>query len=131
MGLVYLDTCLLIYLVQPNPAWSHHAQAAVFGDAKRKFAISGLVKSECLVLPFRLGDPQLISDFQSAFNWFETLEIDDDVFIDAARIRAQTRLKMPDAIHVACAQRHGCTEFWTNDNRLSAFGAWVRVLTPA
>lgn len=82
------------------------------------------------MLPFRTQDAKLLGDFQLAFTWFQTLPIDEEIFIDAARIRADHKLKTLDAIHVACAQYHGCTEFWTNDNRLSAFGSWVRVLTP-
>jgi predicted nucleic acid-binding protein len=122
---------MLIYLVQPNPTWSRRVQAAIFSDEGHKFAISALVKSECLVLPFRSDDPKLASDFNTAFSWFESLDIGEDIFIEAARVRAKFRVKMPDALHVACARHHGCAEFWTNDGRLSAMGHWVRALTPA
>lgn len=27
-------------------------------------------------------------------------------------------LQTPDALHLATAQHYGCSEFWTNDNRL-------------
>ncbi|MBK8598626.1 MAG: PIN domain-containing protein [Holophagales bacterium] len=36
----------------------------------------------------------------------------------AADLRVQHGLKTPDAIHAAAAIRHGCSEFWTNDQRL-------------
>jgi predicted nucleic acid-binding protein len=29
-------------------------------------------------------------------------------------------LKIPDDMHLAAALRHGCTEFWTHDDRLKA-----------
>ena len=38
----------------------------------------------------------------------------------AAELRAHHRLKTPDALHLATAQSHGCTEIWTNDNRLNS-----------
>jgi predicted nucleic acid-binding protein len=37
------------------------------------------------------------------------------VFEDAASIRAETRLKTPDAIHAATAMRAECALFITND----------------
>ena len=38
-----------------------------------------------------------------------------ELWEDAARIRADTRLKTPDALHAATALRAGCTLFITND----------------
>jgi predicted nucleic acid-binding protein len=45
----------------------------------------------------------------------------------------QHGLTTPDALHLATALQHGCTELWTNDNRLlAAAGAMARnVLEPA
>ena len=37
------------------------------------------------------------------------------VFKDAARLRAETGLKTPDALHAATALRAGCALFITND----------------
>jgi uncharacterized protein len=43
------------------------------------------------------------------------------IYDSAARFRAAHRaLKTPDALHFAAALHHGCTEFWTNDDRLAA-----------
>ena len=33
--------------------------------------------------------------------------------------RVQHGLKTPDSLHLAAALRHGCTEFWTNDDPLA------------
>ena len=44
------------------------------------------------------------------------LEASDVVFEDAARLRAETRLAIPDALHAATALRAGCDLFVTNDN---------------
>ena len=37
----------------------------------------------------------------------------------AAMLRARWGLKTPDAVHLACAQHHGCDALWTNDDRLA------------
>jgi uncharacterized protein len=102
----------------------------MFKSATATFCISPLVKAECLVGPLRTGDTALEQDFRERFDETATLSLPEIVFLDAAKLRASTSLKLADALHVACARHHGCTEFWTNDNRLSAMGSWVLVLTP-
>ena len=53
-----------------------------------------------------------------------------DVLIEAAAIRATTRMKLPDAIHVATAVTCGCSALLTNDERLRATaGIPVRFLS--
>jgi predicted nucleic acid-binding protein len=43
------------------------------------------------------------------------LDASYQVFADAARLRAETALKTPDALHAATALRAGCALFITND----------------
>jgi len=43
----------------------------------------------------------------------------DPVYLHAARLRAHFGLRTPDALHLACAQHHGCDALWTNDDRLA------------
>ena len=77
------------------------------------------------------SDLPLERAYEAFLGQFVTLEMPEPVFLDAARLRARFGLKMPDALHLACAQRHGCGAFWTNDTRLSAAaGALVRTLSP-
>lgn len=42
------------------------------------------------------------------------------MLIEAARLRAVTNLRLPDAIHGATAILSGCQTFLTNDRRLAA-----------
>jgi len=48
-----------------------------------------------------------------------------DVLIAAARLRAETGLKLPDAIHAATAQFTGCDQFLTNDTHVPALPVLV------
>jgi len=44
-----------------------------------------------------------------------TIIITQDVLREAARLRATTKLKTPDAVHAATARIAGCVLFLTND----------------
>lgn len=46
-----------------------------------------------------------------------------EILVAAAEIRAEyhQRLKLPDAIHLASAQLHGCETVLTNDRQLKVF----------
>jgi predicted nucleic acid-binding protein len=46
------------------------------------------------------------------------LIIGDAEFDRALELRAHHKIKTPDALHLATAMQHNCTEFWTNDDRL-------------
>lgn len=43
-----------------------------------------------------------------------------DLLLDAARLRAETRLRLPDAIHMATATRFGCRCFLTEDRDMKS-----------
>lgn len=79
----------------------------------------------------RRGDLPLENRYVSFLEHFITLEMSEPVFVDAARLRARFGLKTPDALHLSCAQRHGCAALWTNDFRLSSAGGnLVRTISP-
>ncbi len=85
-----------------------------------QFAISPLVKAECLTGAFSRGDLPLQAEYEALFGRLRCLDMSEAVFIDAAKLRARFSLRMPDALHLACAQQHACQALWTNDSRLKA-----------
>lgn len=117
--MIYLDSCLLIYAVDNHPIWGTRSEAAIVG-ATDQVVISPPVKLECLVAPLRRGEAALEAAFRTAFKRCGTLDMAEQVYLQAAALRASRNLKVADALHLACALHHGCTEFWTNDTRLSA-----------
>ena len=120
MGLIYLDACLAIYLVEQHPRWGallERKMAAQIGAAM--FAISPLVKCECLVAPIKQDDVGLRRDFGDFFGQHLSLPMPEPVYLLAAELRARFGLRTPDALHLACAQHHRCDAVWTNDDRLA------------
>ena len=88
-------------------------------EPKAQFAISPLVQLECLVKPIKSGDLVLQRHYEAVFGQFVQLALTEPVFLAAAQLRAHFGLRTPDALHLACAQVHGCTALWTNDDRLA------------
>lgn len=120
MGLIYLDACLVIYLVERPTRWGQAAENAIDQAADASFGVSPLVKTECLVGPLKRGDPVLRRAYEDAFARFATLNMPEPVFLQAAELRARFGIKTPDALHLACAQYHRCEALWTNDDRLAS-----------
>ena len=118
MALIYLDACLLIYMVEQDPVFAGPVVEAIGREADARFAISPLVRMECLVRPRREGDLLMQRRFEQACDRLLMLEIDASVFDAATTLRARFGLRTPDALHLACAQHHGCRALWTNDVRL-------------
>jgi uncharacterized protein len=128
LGLIYVDTCTVIYLVEESPRYFNLIQQAIEKEEGSSFAISSLVKAECLVGPFRSGNARLQSRYETYFTSVLTLDIDESIFLKAAALRAHNGLKMADALHLACAQSHQCDAFWTNDLRLSSAGSPMKIV---
>lgn len=130
--MIYLDSCIVIYAVEPHAVWTDLTAVALRQVAAgAQLAVSPLVKMECLVGPLRQQNEGLLLRYSVYFDELATLEMPEQVYLEAARIRAQLGLKLPDALHLACARHHGCASLWTNDTRLSAAGGdLVRVLAP-
>ena len=118
MGLIYLDSCLVIYLAESHAPWGGSVSHAL-ARSDASFAISPLVKCECLVGPIKRGDPVLERAYLDLFRLFVPLPMPDAVYLQAAQLRARFGLKTPDALHLSCAQHHRCEALWTNDNRMT------------
>lgn len=118
-GLVYLDASGLIYSmerVEPyrtllEPMW----QATQEGTLT--IVSSPVLVLEALVKPIRDGNAAIEAQYRELFaaGAVRLLEASHQTFEDAAHLRAETGLAIPDALHAATALRAGCTLFVTND----------------
>jgi predicted nucleic acid-binding protein len=117
---VYIDSCIVIYLLEEHPEFSSIVRNAFETSENRHFCISPLVELECLVGPLRAQNTPLIQRYKSFFQHQIVLDIESSAYRHAAELRARHSLKTPDALHLAVAHHYDCTELWTNDNRLNA-----------
>jgi predicted nucleic acid-binding protein len=119
VGLIYLDSCVLIYLVEHRSKLGDDVRQAMRKAPQALFCVSPLVKLECMVGPIKSADPVLQRAYMNTFENFETLSMPEQVYLQAAQLRARFGLRTSDALHLACAQHHRCEALWTNDNRLA------------
>ncbi len=130
---VYLDTNIFIYhLIGYEPL--RPQLDVVFGLIDREefqAVTSELALAEILVKPFRDGnsDQQVqCRDFLESNPRIKLHPITRSILISAARIRAESALKLADAIHLGTAQTAGSTITLTNDLRLATAGNMEFVL---
>ncbi|MBI5948811.1 MAG: type II toxin-antitoxin system VapC family toxin [Chloroflexi bacterium] len=115
-GFLGLDTNCLIYLLEGQSAQRQAVMERVIHTGRRS-VVSTLAVAEMLVARFRRTDENS-SDALAAIEALPGLEIvavDVAVAARAAAIRAETGLKLPDAVHVATALYSGAEGFLTND----------------
>jgi len=127
VGLIYLDTCLLIYAFERHPDHGDQVRRAMAGEPPDRFAISALVQFECLVAPMRDGNLELQHYYEQGLSQFVHLPMSLPVFTHGALLRARFGLKTPDALHLAAAQFHGCDALWTHDHRMAKAGHGLAV----
>lgn len=117
--MIYLDSCIVIYLVEKHPLFYSPLDQKFREQGASGFSISPLVVLECLVGPLKQNDATLQARFESFFAVVVQLPNDETVFRKAAELRARFGIKTPDALHLATAEHYGCTRLWTNDDRLA------------
>jgi predicted nucleic acid-binding protein len=135
--LYFLDSCIVIYAVEGQPAFQQRALAhiAALEAAGASFVISDLVRNECLVVPFGNNDGALALQY---FRFFQgsnlrTVTLTSAMHERAAMIRGSyyypnadpnanpRRYSLPDAHHLAAAVEAGCDRFLTNDDQLAGY----------
>ncbi|WP_300265696.1 PIN domain-containing protein [Microbacterium sp.] len=119
MGMIYLDSCILIYALEDAGARGDRARVLLSG-VNDTLVASPLVLHECLVKPIRDGDNEMRRRISGVYDRMEHVDLDASVFVEAAELRARFGLKAPDSLHLAAAQAAGCEQLWTNNKRLVA-----------
>ena len=130
---VFLDTAPVIYFVEKHPRYADLARVVFdrIDDGSLLGISSPVTLAECLVLPYRLGQPDVADAFISLLAGGEGVTfvaIDDVVAGKAAELRARYGLPLPDSFQIAAAIIAECDAFLTNDlalKRVSEINAIV------
>lgn len=132
---VYLDSCIVIYLVEGSAEIREQVSRLLLPpkDPIPEVVFTDLTRLECRVKPLAAGDSARLADYDEFFATpgYEKQPLGTRVFDLATELRARHGLKTPDALHLAAAIDARCDRFWTNDARLTAAAAGrIRVLVP-
>ncbi len=124
MQRAYFDSNMVIYFVERHPEFFpllFHRMISSAGQALVTCVVSDLVRLEARLLPMRDDDSGRLALYDDFFQNTDQsgVRFDKNVFDLATGLRADYRLKTPDALHLAAAITAGCDEFWTNDKRLA------------
>jgi len=126
-GSVYLDAQILIYTVERFPAYFDAVlpiwQASRAGELE--IVTSELSVLEVMTGPLKTGSGRLIDAYENLLTGSELrlAPISMDVLLGAAKLRATTSLRTPDAIHAATATVTNCVTLITNDVALRSLGS--------
>lgn len=118
---IYLDTNAIIAVVEGPETTGLALQDFIreTNGSRVVFNISSLCFAELLVIPYRNNDKKLAEEYLTLATKIRGLKIHavNTVILDAAAVlRAQmSRLKLPDAIHLATASKAKCQYFLTFD----------------
>ena len=129
---VVVDSPPLIYLLDDHPALAPMFEGLFDAEARGavRIAISTITLAEVLVGPFRHGQDALAKRYEKALASFDVIGVSHEIALTAARLRASSGLRLPDAIQVATALEIGASALVTHDRDFSRLSG-LRVLTGA
>ena len=132
---VYLDTNIVIYAIEGFADLANQIQALLqaLDDAQIIAVTSELTLAEALIKPLKdqnQPEQQAYKRFLTPTSVLQVVPISKEILEEAARLRATTKLKLPDANHLATATLNGCDCFLTNDDSFKSITtANVKILS--
>lgn len=124
---VYLDTNFFIGAVEGESGELHRATWHLLSMGEQggiDLVTSALSVAELLVKPLELELQELAATYVEMLEpgtnkGLTVIPVDQEILILAAHIRKDDRaIKLPDAIHLATAERENCSLILTDDQRL-------------
>ena len=119
---VLVDTAPWIYILEDHPEFAPRF-AGLFDGAEQghlQLALTTVTLAEVLTGPYKAGQTALAKRYEKALNHYRVLTLNAQVASLAAQLRAQYRLKLPDAIQLASALDMGAAALVTHDRDFSA-----------
>lgn len=120
ISVIGLDTAIFIYHLEKHPRYFPLTQELFSGieEGLRKGVTSTITLMEIVVKPLALGRQDVARRYEALLVNFPNLEIvdlDRNVIRQAARLRAEYRIRPPDALQASVSQLYGADVFITND----------------
>jgi predicted nucleic acid-binding protein len=116
-SIVVVDTAPFIYILESHPQFADRFaglfEAAAAG--KLSIALSTITLAEVLTGPLKAGQTALAKRYEKALSAYTLISVTPSIAALAAQLRAQYRLKLPDAIQLATALEAGAAAFVTHD----------------
>ena len=118
---VAVDTAPFIYVLEGNAKFADQFAglfaAADAGDLR--IALSTITLAEVLTGPFKAGKTALAKRYEKALSQYVLVPVSPAIATLAAQLRADYRLRLPDAIQLATALDIGASAFVTHDRDFS------------
>ena len=116
-----VDTAPFIYVLEAHPQFAAQFlglfEAAARGDLN--IALSTITLAEILTGPFKAGQTALAKRYEKSLCLYNVVPVSTPIAALAAQLRAQYRLKLPDALQLATALDIGASAFVTHDRDFS------------
>jgi predicted nucleic acid-binding protein len=117
---VYFDTNIFIYILENHPEFGETCLSVVQSGADKELDgyCGDLVLAELLVKPLKDNNARAVKAVKDLFTEDTKIELlphTRSTFITAAHLRANHKIKLPDALHLATAIENHVEIFLTND----------------
>jgi len=120
-ALILLDSAPIIYFLEDHPKFGprFHRLFEEHAKGRVRFAVSTITIAEVLAGPLSVGDEALVRRYRGILESWQVVALDTEIAESAARIRASFRLKIADAVQVACALAINADALVTHDRDFS------------
>jgi predicted nucleic acid-binding protein len=128
-ALVLVDSAPIIYLLESHPKLAARFRALFEQHAAGEiaFAVTTIAMAEVLAGPLGKEQEVLAKRYRGIMESWQVVDLTADIAESAARIRANLKLKLPDAVQVASALAIHADALVTHDRDFSGVTA-LRVL---
>jgi len=118
---VLVDTAPWIFLLESHPQFADRFVGLFEAAAKGQvlIALSTITLAEVLTGPFKAGQTALAKRYEKALLQYRVVDVSAPIAALASQLRAQYRLKLPDALQLATALDIGALAFVTHDRDFS------------
>ena len=104
-ALVLLDSAPIVYFLEEHPEYAALFQPLFEAQAagRVRFAVTTISIAEVLTGPLQRGDEALAKHYRTVLETWQVVDLNADIAEHAAKLRASSRLKLPDALQAASA----------------------------